>query len=204
VAQAHLKVCLVALFYPLRPSHVALDRNLVFSTMRFCAILLKVRVITCSLTLLRNPVMKYHLIGAFEIARIALAMGFLDSRYFIHCDLKPDTIFLDWDWNMRIVGFWRSVSLNIPEIPSRIHRKTINGIPFIDSYSLGPQCDDDCSQISEVFSFRLILYHLFTDQSVFSKDRTGNAIVFLVTGKYAPPNLPEFVLPSARELVTEG
>jgi serine/threonine protein kinase len=151
---------------------------------------------------------EYPLIGANKIARIivgiALAMRFLHSQYFIHCDLKPDNILLDWNWNVRIADFGQSISLTNPEIPSLIHPKEKDDIPFVDSYYLAPECYDNFySQRSDVFSFGLILYELLTGQPVFSKDLTPNKIMFKVAVKYALPDIPEFVLSSARELITE-
>jgi serine/threonine protein kinase len=151
---------------------------------------------------------KYHLISPNKIARIivgiALAMRFLHSRYFIHYDLKPDNILLDWDWNVRIADFGQSISLTNPEIPSLIHPKTINGMPFINSYYLAPECYDNCcSQMSDVFSFGLILYELLTGQPVFSKELTLNEIICKVAIKHELPDIPKSVVPSARELITE-
>jgi serine/threonine protein kinase len=74
---------------------------------------------------------EYPLSGANRITRIivgiALAMRFLHSRGFIHFDLKPDNILLDWDWNVRIADFGQSISLNNHEIPSLIHPNVIDG-----------------------------------------------------------------------------
>jgi serine/threonine protein kinase len=151
---------------------------------------------------------KYHLISPNKIARIiigiALAMRFLHSRYFIHCDLKPDNILLDWNWNVRITDFGQSISLNNPEIPSVTHPNTRDGLLFMDSYYFAPECyDNSWSQRSDVFSFGMILYELLTGQPVFSKELTSIKIVYMVAVKYELPNIPEFVLPSARELIKD-
>jgi serine/threonine protein kinase len=151
---------------------------------------------------------EYPLISANKIARIvvgtALAMQFLHSRGFIHCDLKPDNILLDWNWKVRISDFGQSISLNNPQIPSLIHPKARDDIPFIDSYYFAPECyDNRYSQRSDVFSFGLILYELLTGQQAFSKELTPNEIMFKVALKHARPDIPEFVLPFARELITD-
>jgi serine/threonine protein kinase len=146
--------------------------------------------------------------GANRITRIivgiALAMRFIHSRGFIHFDLKPDNILLDWDWNVRIADFGQSISLTNPEIPSVTHPNVINGMPFVDSYYFAPECHyNSYSQMSDVFSFGLILYELLTGQPVFSKELMPIQIVFMVAVKHELPDIPEFVLPSARQLITD-
>jgi serine/threonine protein kinase len=151
---------------------------------------------------------EYPLNGANRITRIivgiALAMRFLHSQYFIHCDLKPDNILLDWNWNVRIADFGQSISLTNPEIPSVIHPNAMNGIPFMDSLYLAPECyDNSYSQMSDVFSFGLILYELLTGQPVFSKELSPIQIAFMVAVKHELPDIPKFVFPSARQLITD-
>jgi serine/threonine protein kinase len=74
----------------------------------------------------------------------------------------------------------------------------------MDFYYFAPECyDNSYSQRSDSFSFGLILYELLTGQPVFSKEWTLNEIVFKVTMKHELPDIPKFVLPSARELITE-
>jgi serine/threonine protein kinase len=151
---------------------------------------------------------KYHLIGPNKIARIivgiALAMRFHHSRYFIHGDLKPDNILLDWDWNVRIADFGRSISLTNVEIPSLIHPNMIDRVLFMDSYYLAPEYYyNSCSQMSDVFSFGLILYELLTGQPVISKELMLIQIARMVAVNHELPDIPKFVLPSAREFITD-
>jgi serine/threonine protein kinase len=52
--------------------------------------------------------------GEIRIARIivgiVLAMRYLHSQKVIHCNLNPNNILLDWDWNVRIGDFGHSIS----------------------------------------------------------------------------------------------
>jgi serine/threonine protein kinase len=151
---------------------------------------------------------EYPLSGANKIARIivgiALAMRFLHSRGFIHFDLKSHNILLDWNWNVRIADFGQSISLNNPEIPSVTHPNTCGGVLFMDSYYFAPECyENRYSQMSDVFSFGLIVYELLTGQPVFPKDLTKIQIAFMVAVKHELPDIPKFLLPSARELIMD-
>jgi serine/threonine protein kinase len=57
--------------------------------------------------------------------------------------------------------------------------------------------------MSDVFSFGLILYELLTGQTVFSKELELIETVSKVAVKHELPDIPEVILPSARELITE-
>jgi hypothetical protein len=77
-------------------------------------------------------------------------------------------------------------------------------MPFFDSYYLTPECcDNSCSQMSDVFSFGLIVYDLLTGQPIFSKELKPIQIVFMVAVKHELPDIPKFVLPSSRDLITD-
>jgi hypothetical protein len=52
-------------------------------------------------------------------------------------------------------------------------------------------------------TFGLILYELLTGRPVFSKELTLLEIAFRVAVKHELPDIPEFVLPSARDLITK-
>jgi hypothetical protein len=96
---------------------------------------------------------------------------------------------LNWNWNVRIAGLGQSISLNNPEIPPMIHPSAIHTRFFMNSYDFAPECDEnDYSQMSDVFSFRLILYELLSGQSVLSKQLTHRQIACMVA-------IPKCVLP---------
>jgi hypothetical protein len=154
------------------------------------------------------PSMECPLRGANRIARIlvgiALAMRYLHSKGIIHRDLKPDNILLDWDWNVRVADFGQSISLTNPEIPSTSNPDDPRDWPSVDSRYLAPECYDNCYlPASDVFSFGLIVYELLTGWPAFSKELTKYQIAFKVRVKDERPEIPEFVLPAARNLITD-
>jgi serine/threonine protein kinase len=111
---------------------------------------------------------------------------------------------LDWNWNVRIADFGQSISLNNPEIPSVTHPNTRDGVLFMDSYYFTPECYYNLYfQMSDVFSFGLILCELLTGQLVFAKELKLLKIAFIMNVKRELPDIPKFVLPSVRELITE-
>jgi TPR repeat protein len=75
--------------------------------------------------------------GEIRMARIivgiALAMRYLHSQRVIHCNLNPDNILLDWDWNVRISDFRHSISPDKLVIPN-----ANPNWPVIDSHYLTP------------------------------------------------------------------
>jgi serine/threonine protein kinase len=91
------------------------------------------------------------------IAGIVLAMRYLHSRRVIHCNLTPDNILLDWDWNVCIGDFGHSLSLAQPTIPPSHDRFRRESLAFVESHNLAPECyENRFYQESDVFSFGVI------------------------------------------------
>jgi serine/threonine protein kinase len=146
--------------------------------------------------------------GETRVARIivgiVLAMRYLHSQGAIHCDLSPDNILLDWDWNVRICDFGHSISrhqsgLSTPNDPD------INQLGLsIDSHYLAPECyDDHYGPEIEVFSFGLIPYELMVRKPAFPKNLTQFAAAKRLVVDNERPIIPDFVLPAVQRLIRQ-
>jgi TPR repeat protein len=145
--------------------------------------------------------------GANRIARIAVGivfgMRYLHDRGVVHRDLRPEKVLLDWDWNVRIAGFGRSISPEVPDIPD-------SEFPTFMSrdwrYS-APECfaNQPCLK-SDVFSFAMILYELIVGEAGLpglQGERAGLWIVKLVAVEGYRPPIPDWVAPKVAELIRE-
>jgi serine/threonine protein kinase len=125
------------------------------------------------------------------IAGIALAMRFVHSRGVAHRDLNPDNILLDWDWTVRIAVFGHSASLDALPLKRSI-------APDIGSRYLAPECYDGTFRCaSDVFAFGLILFEILVGRPAFPERLPAWKIAI----EGARPEIPDFVLRPARELV---
>jgi serine/threonine protein kinase len=129
-------------------------------------------------------------------AGIALAMRFVHSRGVRHGDLSPDNILLDWDWTVRIAEFGGSSSLDTPPLIR-------SDLLIPNSRYLAPECHDGTFRYaSDVFAFGLILFEILTGRPAF-REKDPLQIAFAVAIDGARPEIPDFVLPHAQELITD-
>jgi serine/threonine protein kinase len=136
------------------------------------------------------------------IVGIVLAMRYLHSQRIIHCNLTPDKILLDCDWNVRIDGFGHSISSAQPVIPVPNESNSYPWWPSGNFYYLAPECyDNQYSCESDVFSFGLILYELVAGKSAFPKHLNQLAVAKFLIVDNKRPTIPAFVLPAVQSLI---
>jgi serine/threonine protein kinase len=136
------------------------------------------------------------------IVGIVLAMRYLHSQRIIHCNLTPDKVLLDCDWNIRIGGFGHSISSTEPVTPIPDESNGRQHGPSGNFHYLAPECyDNQYSCKSDVFSFGLILYELVACEPAFSKQLNQLAIAKLLIIDNKRPTIPAFVLPPVQSLI---
>jgi serine/threonine protein kinase len=143
--------------------------------------------------------------GANRIARvvagIALGMRFVHSRDTVHRDLQPENILLDWNWNVRIADFGRSLSFNVPPLPASAVPR---GALAIESHYRAPECyDGTFHRASDVFAFGMIVYEIAAGRSAFPVDLSHWQIAFRLLVMNERPEFPEFVRPAVRALIED-
>jgi hypothetical protein len=135
---------------------------------------------------------------AIIIVGIVLAMRYLHFRGFIHRDLKPTNILLDWDWVVRIADFSHAMEID----QSADHRDSRDVLVSIDAYYSAPEaCDDVATPKCDVFSFGLILYEILTGTAAFSKDLTPWKVLQHYHNEKARPAIPDTIIPNMRRLI---
>jgi serine/threonine protein kinase len=148
------------------------------------------------------PVGKTRLSDATQISKIitgiALAMRDLHSCGVLHRDLRPENIFLNWDWNVRIGDFGHAFSLSLQG------QGTPLMWPLINSRYMAPECyKNKFSPKSDVFSFGLIIFELLAGEPAFSANLTAFAAAKeLLFGK-TRPEIPKWIGIGMRELIEE-
>jgi serine/threonine protein kinase len=131
-------------------------------------------------------------------------MQYLHSRRFIHCDLKPESILLDWDWIVHVGDFSHAVSLDeLQQPPSEESGKSNFSYSLTACYAAPEAHHNVYTSKSDVFSFALILYELLTKKSGFSKDLTAPQVMKKVVIGKIRPEIPDFVLPNVRRLIID-
>jgi serine/threonine protein kinase len=127
---------------------------------------------------------------------IALAMRYLHSQRVVHCNLTPETILVNWDWNVTVGNFAHSL----------VSGADPQGHPWqsIQSRYLAPECyDDRFTFASDVFSYGMILYRLIVGCPPFPAHLNRIALAKRIVIDEARPEIPESVLPMVRELIID-
>jgi serine/threonine protein kinase len=124
-------------------------------------------------------------------------MRYLHSQGIVHCNLSPETIHVDWDWNVRVGNFTHSLVSGEDPATGYAWRE-------VRSSYLAPECyDDRFSLASDVFSFGLILYLLIVGRAPFPLGLSLFGVGKRIVINEAVPEIPDSVLPPVRELITD-
>jgi serine/threonine-protein kinase len=138
------------------------------------------------------------------IAGIVLAMRFLHSQCVTHCNLTPDNILLDWNWNVRICDFGHSISPDKPKPPPPSDPGGAAPPPFVSSRYSAPEIYDGIIVMeSDVFSFGMILYELIVGHPIFPKSMSVYHVARGLVQEDWHPDIPDDVIPEAADLIRD-
>jgi serine/threonine protein kinase len=131
-------------------------------------------------------------------------MRYLHSRNVIHRDLTPDSILLDWDWNVRLCDFGHCLSSRESDFALLPDHYSMDRWAYVDSHYLAPECYDNRYSIeSDVFSFALILYELVVGKPPFPQNLKQSAVAKLLILEDTLPDIPDFVLTEVTKLIRD-
>jgi serine/threonine protein kinase len=125
-------------------------------------------------------------------------MRFVHSRGFIHRNLTPDAVLLDWDWNVRLSHFGSAAA------PGRATDS--GGANSGDARYRAPECYEDAAvPESDVFAFGLILFEAAAGRPAFARAMRQAAIAGAVVLREWELALPPDVSlpPATAALITD-
>jgi serine/threonine protein kinase len=134
---------------------------------------------------------------AIIVVGIAMAMRYLHSERRIHHNLNPATVFLDWDWTVRLGCFGCSLSAANPDTSSTLNQGR-------DARYTAPECFENApTRRSDVFSFGLILWTLVCGDGGFWTDLTPLQVMRRVVMDQKRPEIEDSVDRRVRELIED-
>jgi serine/threonine protein kinase len=124
-------------------------------------------------------------------------MRYLHSQGVVHCNLSPDTVLVDWDWNVTVGNLAHSLVSGADPPVSDAWR-------LIGSRYLAPECyENRFTMASDVFAFGLILYRLIVGCSPFPAPLEFLVHVKRIAIDDARPEIPDSVPPLVRDLISD-
>jgi serine/threonine protein kinase len=136
---------------------------------------------------------------AMIVTGIVLAMRYLHSLGIIHYDLKPENVFVDWDWIVRIGNFRSSV------IVGETSQEDIEDLNyFLDAGYTAPESFKNSPTLeSDVFSFGVILCELVSKQPGFSRNLSHHELMKRIIFNEARPTIPDSVCADVSQLIQD-
>jgi TPR repeat protein len=133
------------------------------------------------------------------VTGIVLGMRYLHWRGIIKYDLKPENIFVDFDWIVRLGNFGHSV------IVGETSQEDINDSDhFFDAGYTAPESFENSPTLeSDVFSFGVILSELLSKQPGFSRDLSHHELMKQIVLDEIRPRIPDSICADVSQLIQE-
>jgi serine/threonine protein kinase len=137
---------------------------------------------------------------AMIVVGIVLGMRYLHSLGILHLNLNPETVFVDWDWIVRIGNFSHSV---IWEDVIQKHW-LVSSEDHLNCRYTAPECFERVPTLtSDVFSFGLILYELLSGKPGFDCDTPAPSLMKQIVVDNVRPDIPDFVCDDVASLIED-
>jgi serine/threonine protein kinase len=144
---------------------------------------------------------------AVIVVGIAMAIRYLHSERLIHGDLNPATIFLGWDWTVRLSGFGcclPAATSNALSAAASISASASTSTLHSDLRYTAPECFENApTRRSDVFSFALILMVLVGGDADFWTELTPMQVMRRIVIDEDRPSIPASVDSRVRELIED-
>jgi serine/threonine protein kinase len=142
--------------------------------------------------------------NAIIVTGIVLAMRYLHFRSIVHRDLKPANVFIDWNWIVRIGDFNHSLLTDAFGLVSEKEMSILTSTYPYDCRYIAPECFYNSPNLkSDVFSFGLILYELFTGNPPFPPDLPGLSVCKKLVLDGFRPDIPGWIAPNVKKIILD-
>ncbi len=138
--------------------------------------------------------------GAQLVRDLALALHYAHERHIVHCDMKPENVFLTKSGQVKLGDFGLAKVIDVSKIRENVGEFGGGTVPYMAPEQTRQESEDDIGPATDVYGAGIIFYELLTGKPPFAGS-IDELLLKIRTEDPVPPSKVRESVPKALEAI---